>query len=528
MTPEGRSMDRKESVRRPFSVAGLPLEAVGFLVLTVIVALLWSHVHLLWADEFCALYTDRLPSLRAVAHYQATTPMTLDPMVYNSLAHFAMKVLGPTPFALRLPSLFGFVLMQVCLFYFVRPIAGERVATLALGLPALLGTSAYAMQARPYAMLMGLSALAMVTWQRASRKEGERVGTLVALAVSIALAINTHYYGVLLLVPLCAAELVRSIDRKRIDGPMILAIAAGAMGILLLLPFTKAAGRFSAHYYESGKLSYHFITHTFLWLVLGYVNLSGRMQLLITLTLVVAVLGLLAGFVRAGSWRKIDLPWGEAALVVTMAALPVSGLVLAILVTHVVEGRYVIPAVVGVVAGIAILATPVMGREMNARILLAVLFVAIVVVGGFRIHDERLQAKATLHFLELSPEVRARLDAMPDQKIHFINPTTFFLANYYMPYPELRGRMELMYWEDLDMEFAHSNYQTLSALGVSNALPGKAVDFRTLIGQGGGEIFLLPVGYPDWTEAVLKRTHAVVSDIGPGFEGELVEARYNP
>jgi len=146
-------MDRRESGRRPFSVAGMPLEAVSFLGLTVIIALLYSHVHLLWADEFCSLYADQLPSIGAVAHYQATTPMSLDPMVYNSLAHFAVKALGPIPLALRLPSLCGFVLMQVCVFYFVRRIAGVRAATLALALPALLGPSTYAVQGRRQASM---------------------------------------------------------------------------------------------------------------------------------------------------------------------------------------------------------------------------------------------------------------------------------------------------------------------------------------------------------------------------------------
>ena len=521
-------MDRRESGRRPFSGAGMPLEAVSFLGLTVIIALLYSHVHLLWADEFCSLYADQLPSIGAVAHYQATTPMSLDPMVYNSLAHFAVKALGPIPLALRLPSLCGFVLMQVCVFYFVRRIAGVRAATLALALPALLGPSTYAVQGRPYATMLGLSALAMLLWQKASREEGRRPWTLVALAVSIALAINTHFYGVLLLVPLCTAELVRSFGRKRIDAPMVFAIIAGAMGIAFLLPFAKAAGRFSAHYYESGKLTYHFVTHTFLWLFLGYVTLSVRVQSLVALMLAVLVLGLVVGFVWTRSWRKIDLAWGEAALVVMMAALPVSGLLLAILVTHVVDGRYVIPALVGVVAGIAILATPMMEHEASARGLFVLLFVATAVAGGFRIHNERFQAKATLHFLELSPDVRAKLDAMPDQKIHFINPSTFFLANYYMPYPEIRGRMQLMYWEDLDMEFTHSNYQTLSAIGLSQALPGKSVEFRSLIGHTGGEIFLVPYYASDWTQAALKRSHAVVTDLGPAFDGELVEAKFAP
>jgi hypothetical protein len=50
-----------------------------------------------------------------------------------------------------------------------------------------------------------------------------RVWPLAGLVFALALALNMHFYGVLLLVPACSAELVRSLVRKKIDWGMVAA-----------------------------------------------------------------------------------------------------------------------------------------------------------------------------------------------------------------------------------------------------------------------------------------------------------------
>jgi 4-amino-4-deoxy-L-arabinose transferase-like glycosyltransferase len=167
--------------------------------------------------------------------------LSFDPIAYHVLAWLAIRLFGAGAFAIRLPALLGFLLMQICLFFFVRQVASERAAVFALAYPALGGALYYSAEGRPYGLLLGFCALAMVSWQTATRSESKRTLALVTLALSTALALNTHYYGVLLLVPLCGAEMFRTFQRRRLDFPVIAAIGAGMAWIVFTLPFMKAA-----------------------------------------------------------------------------------------------------------------------------------------------------------------------------------------------------------------------------------------------------------------------------------------------
>ena len=157
-----------------------------------------------------------------------------------------IRLFGVNPLVLRLPSVLGFLLMQGCLFYFVRRIASERAAVFALAFPVFTVVFWYTEQVRPYGLLLGLFGLAMLSWQTAVRRQAHRTWALVVLALTIALAINTHYYGLLLLAPLCAAELVRARQGRRVDIPVLLSIGAGMAGAVFLLPFLKGAAQFRA------------------------------------------------------------------------------------------------------------------------------------------------------------------------------------------------------------------------------------------------------------------------------------------
>ena len=193
--------EANESHRR-FRIAGMPLSAIAFLILSATIMLIRSHYHLLWADEFGVLYTVSISSVARYIHILLTNPVMFDPLVYSIVAHASICLFGAGAFAIRLPSMCGYLLMQVCLFYFVRKIASERAATFALAFPSLVGVSSYAAQARPYGLLLGLSALAMLSWQTVTRLDRRRTLALVVrLSLSLILAVNTQYYGVLIFIP---------------------------------------------------------------------------------------------------------------------------------------------------------------------------------------------------------------------------------------------------------------------------------------------------------------------------------------
>jgi uncharacterized membrane protein len=179
--------------------------------LTAVMAALWSVNKALEQDEIFSLQTDRVSSLHEVLEIQQHYPISLEAPPYHVLAHAAIRVLGPTAFALRLPSFLGYLLMQVCLYFFVKNMAGERAALVAVALSGMMATLFYAAQGRPYGVLLGSYALSAWCWQVAAQRgeRGESRGwPLAGLVFALALTLNVHFYGVLLLVPLCGAELV--------------------------------------------------------------------------------------------------------------------------------------------------------------------------------------------------------------------------------------------------------------------------------------------------------------------------------
>ena len=146
------------------AVAGLPLAGIAFLVFTAALSITWSYCKLVWLDEFLVLTTDSTPSFSQIVHIQKAYPISLDPLAYHAVAHAAILAFGPNAFSIRLPSLVGFLVMQVCLFVFVRRIASERAAVFALAFPALTDALYFSVEGRPYSMMLGLTGLAMINW----------------------------------------------------------------------------------------------------------------------------------------------------------------------------------------------------------------------------------------------------------------------------------------------------------------------------------------------------------------------------
>jgi 4-amino-4-deoxy-L-arabinose transferase-like glycosyltransferase len=520
----------KPAGRTRWNVVGLPPIAIAFLLLTIVLALARSHAKMIWTDEFYALETGSVPSALTLIRCQLRTPTVPDPIVYNLVAHAAIKAFGAVAFAIRFPSLCGYVLMQLCLFVFVRRIAGERAATFALAMPALIGNFVYAAQGRPYGMLMGWVALAMVSWQSATRRsQGQnRVGALICLAIAIALAINTHYYGLLVLVPLWGAELYRSLSQKRLDWPVLLALAGGTASILVLLPFAKALRPFQAHHFEMRQVEYHYLTHAYPWMLVGNVNVTIAAQHTISLGLGIGLVGILWGFFTFRKGFKFVFPPAEAVFVVLLTALPFYAFVFALYVTKIVEGRYALPTVLGIITLLALAMAPVMQQARLERIIFGLLFVAIMAGSVARIRADRMDGMQTMRSLQLDPDVVRMLDGTPDKPIYVMSASVFQVVSYYAPNPELRSRLKLVYSHEDEMRVQHSDFLTLTVINMHSIMPDKVISWESLRKEPGPQMMLLfhDPAY-DWTDSALAASGAKQQFLGRGFcGGDLVSVQF--
>jgi hypothetical protein len=521
------------------SARSFPLAAILFLLLTATLSLLWSHHKLMSQDEFFVLQTDSVASVSQLIHIQRTTPISLDPLVYHLLAHAATRVFGAGAFALRLPSLLGYLLMQLCLFFLVRRffkdgIAGERAGLIALAFPALTATLFYSAEGRPYGLLLGLYALTFLTWQTAIRRS-ENPGTprpasgtwaLPLLSLSIALTINAHYFGILLLIPLCAAELFRTLQRRRLDIPVLTAILIGMATILFALPFQKAAGEFRQHYYNGGTVSLHAVTQSYRALFIDYTHLSLRTQHFIALAFVIAAFALIIGCVYRLKSGTPQIPRAEIVFILILAALPFFGFLLARFVTHSIEVRYVLGAIIGITILLAIVLAPILRRDASFRITLAFLFTAIIASGLIRIHTEERTTHEILSSLIVSPELKAAVLASPTQLLYIQDMGHFEVASYYEPDAFLRSHLALLYSRDNEIRWNQHDTVSLTAMHMRAFTGFPIVPYEQLREQPGPHTLVLFHSGWDWTDQALAEDRAQVTSLGRALDGDAVSIRF--
>ena len=505
---------------------GARLAALLILLLTAAVAFTWSHVKLLSQDEIFVLQTDSVSSLRELVHIQRNYPISLDPLVFHVLAHSCTKIFGPTALALRLPSIFGFLLMQVCIFFATRVIAGERAALIATAFPALTATLFYAPEARPYGLLLGFYALAFLAWQTATRRSEGRRGSLIVLAVTIALTLNTHYFGILILLPICIAEFVRTVSRRRVDVPVVAAILLGMAGVVFALLFQKAAGEFRKHYYNAGAISLRAVSQAYRSLFVNYTAQPLVVQRLEDVLLVAFALALIVVCALRIHRKTYAMPVGELAFLLALAALPLFGVVLAMFVTHSIEVRYVLSAIMAVSILFAIAVEPWLQRSLSSTTVTAILVFGILIAGIVRIRDEQAKSSQILALLALPPALRTQLFAMPDSHLYIQDMGHFEVASYYQPDPEVRSRIALLYSHDDELRYDRHDTASLTAEHMQRFTAFPIVPYAELKATPGGHFLVLYHSGWDWTDQALAADNARVTALGPALDGDAVAAEF--
>lgn len=505
---------------------GTRLAALLILLLTAAVAFTWSHVKLLSQDEFFVLQTDNVASLHQLIYIQRHYPISLDPLVFHLLAHGCTKLFGPTALALRLPSIFGFLLMQVCIFFATRVIAGPRAALIAMAFPALTATLFYAPEGRPYGLLLGFYALALLAWQTASRRSERRTGSLIILGVTIALTLNTHYFGILILIPICIAEFVRTLQRRRIDIPVVAAVFLGMSGIVFALPFQKAAGEFRKHYYNAGAISLRAVSQAYRSLFVNYTTQPLGIQRLEAILLILFALALIVLCFRHLRADNIALPTPELTFLLALAALPLFGVLLAVFVTHSIEVRYVLSAIIAISIFFAIAIEPWSRTRLSSTTVTALLAFGILLAGILRIHAEQVKSTQQLALLVLPPAIKAKLLSLPDSHLYIQDMGNFQVASYYEPDPEIRSRITLLYSHDDELRYDRHDTASLTAEHMQHFTAFHIVPYARLKATPGEHLLVLYHSGWDWTDQALSADRARVAPLGPAMAGDAVLVNY--
>jgi hypothetical protein len=294
---------------------------------------------MLWNDELFTLYISRLGSLSDILAVLSTGADQTPPSFYL-LTQGVLRLLGESHLAIRLPEMFGVLLMCYCLFRFVSKRSSALYGFAAMLFPLMTAAYEYAYEARPYGLVIGFAALALICWREATESP-KRVWWLMGLAASGAAVTSSHYYAVFLLIPLGVGEIVRSVMRKRVDFPIWVSLGGIVAPLVLFFPIILEARRFT----------HHFWAHPEWYMIPGFYY---------TL-LMPAIVPIVATLIASSLWpdgepsrRQSSLsdsllfPWHEIAAAIAFAALPILAVILGKLFIGAFTFRYVLSGVIGV------------------------------------------------------------------------------------------------------------------------------------------------------------------------------------
>ncbi len=405
--------DRIASLLERYRVAALVLATVAYLVVTVGISA-WRPF---WYDELFTHYIARQPAgeIRE-ALKQGTDQM---PLPYYLVVRASQRLFGEGELAARMPSVIGYWLGCLCLFRFVRRRTAALYGFLAIAF-ALSSSFAYryAFEARPYALVFGFGALALVCWQSAAENR-RRPAALAGLALALLAGVYSHYYAILLVCPIAAGEVVRAFRSRHIDWPLWLALLPCFVPLAFAELGTNLA-RYGATFWSAPRPSFFIVFYE-----------RMLQSLLLPAALLLVILALYYAL-RIENRQRTNLaqspPTYEVTAVVALAGLPCFGYAVAVMVTNALVPRYVIAAILG----LAILYSWLAFFGPRGKVAGVA---ALVVLAG---------ATGMNRVLELRSMARERAQApglaLPDAAVRepgpivVENPLFFFEASYRSPY----------------------------------------------------------------------------------------------
>ena len=329
------------------------------------VTLLLSSRTPLTSDEIFTVYTSRLSSVQEIWHVLAQGFDLQPPLIFLA-TRYSQALFGNSEWAIRLPETIGVLAMGLCLMTFVARRTNAIWGFLTAVFVSLTGAYPFAINARPYGLVLGFSGAALVSWQSSAGGRLRRPA-LLCLGVSLALAVSTHYYAGLILIPLAAGEATRNLANRRLDMPVWAAFGASIASLLLCLPLLRQAMSVVAGWQAA------YLKPASLWNTYAALASNQTAIGMVFLLAVAAATNRAAAAVR----RATPFPPAETVAAAGFLLLPAAGFVLAWAVTHNLTGRYVIGVTMGAALLYALMAHRLTGGNSRGGFALAILLVGV-------------------------------------------------------------------------------------------------------------------------------------------------------
>ncbi len=445
--------------------------AFSLLSLLYMVAVFFlSSFKLLWLDELITLHIARLGSMAAIWQALAAGADPNPPLIHI-LVHFCRKIFGEWEFGLRLPAVVGYWVGMASLFAFLRRRMPAVWALAGTVLSMSMGAFEYSYESRSYGVFYGLAMLALLCWSRATEPRASATTQRLALSgmvLALAVGICTHYFAVLALIPVAAAELTRTIIRWRsvpaskrhfhlgalwnkVDLRVWTGLALAATPLLAFRGLIATSiSRFAPYAWNRVSTDQMCDSYTQMVEIVLYWILA-----LLTFAIIILVLARICGtgpanlkplwikelVRRQASARTAVLPLPEAVAVLFLMAYPILGYIMATIHGGMLSPRFVIPVCFGFAIAASTAAYRLFGhwRWTGTAALLVVTSWFIVRELGMA-DAYRQQRRSFYQVLERLPE--AERHGAPGEPIVIPDPLMVLPFEHYAP-PSMVARVVL-------------------------------------------------------------------------------------
>ena len=409
------------------------------LIRLIVTAAVWPFL----PDEVITLTVASQTSAEAIWNslYRAVDGQ---PPVFYLLERTFVNIFSSKQIALRLPAILAFASTLICVFAYLRKKNFEFIGFLCAAtilLTSLFHT--FAVNARPYSMVVCCIAFALVCYQRVPSPFWT-----VLLSLSLMLAQSLHYYALFSMIPLGVGEFVYFVSARRFRWPVWTALALGPVPLLFFRPLLfNFKEYYGTHFWAHYGLASIPVTYGSFFLT------GGAFGFALVAVCATGILGARPLSANGISSKGDGRDPVEASLLLTLLLLPFP----TALVIHLIHGamldRYVLASVLGVALSLACVMS--LARER------VVWLFAIFTFSTFSIHE--FSFWRSTHSLRLdnpaSPaETLLQKAGHPDLPVVVSDGTTYLQLAYYAS-PEWKKRF--VFLEDAQKAVQYAGTDTV-------------------------------------------------------------------
>jgi hypothetical protein len=314
---------------------------IAYLITTAAIIGRFASLRPLWYDELFTLHLSQVDSISDLCGHLAAG-VDLNPPLSYLCVRISTTIFGVSEWSLRLPSLLGMMVGLSGFYYALTPRIGGTAALLAVSVAvAPIKVWSFFLDARPYGIAFGFAGLAILAWQRAS--DGHRSAAFT-LGIVCALGMATHYYFAMMLIAIAAAEGIRSIEYRRVNDGVWVALACGGVMLVCLRPlWSVATSEFAAGFWAKVTLTHAAIESAYL----DHFDPAAIVRFVAIFLITILTL-------RSTIPVKL-MPLSERGLFAVLLLGPVIGVVMAVTITGAFTYRYALFTAYGIGAVVAII-----------------------------------------------------------------------------------------------------------------------------------------------------------------------------